>query len=166
MNTILRGKAIKFGDNIDTDAIAPGPYLQLPAEEMKKHAFGPLAADFYKVVQEGDVIVAGNNFGCGSSREQATQVVKDLGFKFVVADTIARIYYRNCIALGLYPIAVKGASKLFEEGDGIEIDLDGLRIRNVRTGKEILFEPLAKSQLEIISAGGIMTLLKRLTEND
>jgi 3-isopropylmalate/(R)-2-methylmalate dehydratase small subunit len=162
MSTI-RGRVRKFGENVDTDTVAPAPYLQLPAEEMVKYAFGPAAADFYKTVREGDVIVAGNNFGCGSSREQATQVVKDLGIRIIVADTIARIYYRNCIALGLFPIAVKGVSRLFEEGDEIEVDLDKLKIRNVKTGKEISFEPLAESQREIIAAGGILPLLKKMT---
>ena len=123
MSTI-KGRVRKFGDNIDTDTVAPGPSLQLPAEEMKKHAFGPAVPDFWKTVAPGDVIVGGNNFGCGSSREQATQVVKDLGFRFVVADSIARIFYRNCIALGLYPIAASGVAGLFKEGDEIEIDLE------------------------------------------
>jgi 3-isopropylmalate/(R)-2-methylmalate dehydratase small subunit len=85
---MIKGRVRKFGDNIDTDTVAPGPYLQLPADEMKKYAFGPAVPDFYKTVSEGDVIVAGNNFGCGSSREQATQVVKDLGIVFVIADSI------------------------------------------------------------------------------
>ena len=160
----IRGRVRKFGENVDTDTVAPAQYLQLPAEEMVKYAFGPAVADFYRTVREGDVIVAGNNFGCGSSREQATQVVKDLGIRIVVADTIARIYYRNCIALGLYPVAVRGVSKLFEEGDEIEVDLDSLRIRNVKTGKEISFEPLAESQRDIIAAGGILPLLKKLTD--
>lgn len=163
MSTI-RGKVRKFGDNIDTDTVAPAPYLQLPAEEMVKYAFRPAVADFYKTVREGDVIVAGNNFGCGSSREQATQVVKDLGISIIVADTIARIYYRNCIALGLYPIAAKGVSNIFDEGDEIEIDFDNMRIRNVKTGKEISFDPLGESQRDIISAGGILPLLKRMPD--
>lgn len=163
MNTI-KGRVRKFGENVDTDTVAPAPYLQLPADEMVKYAFGPAVADFYKTVKEGDVIVAGNNFGCGSSREQATQVVKDLGIRFVIADSIARIYYRNCIALGLYPIAAKGASKLFEEGDDIEIDLDNLKMRNIKTEKEVSFEPLAESQRDIIAAGGILPLLKKMTD--
>lgn len=163
MSTII-GKVRKFGDNIDTDTVAPAPYLQLPAEEMVKYAFRPAVADFYKTVREGDVIVGGNNFGCGSSREQATQVVKDLGISIIVADTIARIYYRNCIALGLYPIAAKGVSNIFDEGDEIEIDFDNMRIRNVKTEKEISFDPLGESQRDIISAGGILPLLKSMSD--
>lgn len=163
MSTI-KGRVRKFGDNVDTDTVAPAPYLQLPADEMVKYAFGPAVADFYKTVKEGDIIVGGNNFGCGSSREQATQVVKDLGIRFVIADSIARIYYRNCIALGVYPIAAKGVSTFFEEGDQIEIDLDKLQLRNPRSGKELIFQPLAESQKDIIAAGGILPLLKKMTD--
>lgn len=165
MSTI-RGRVRKFGDNIDTDTAAPGPSLQLPPEEMKKHAFAPVFPDFWKTVAEGDILVGGNNFGCGSSREQATQVVKDLGIRFVVADSMARIYYRNCIALGLYPIAAKGVSSLFEEGDEIEIDLEKALIRNIATGRELPFEPLSESQRAILRAGGILPLLKKLTEEE
>ena len=161
---MITGRVRKFGDNIDTDTVAPGPYLQLPADEMKKYAFGPAVPDFYKTISEGDVIVAGNNFGCGSSREQATQVVKDLGITLVIADSIARIYYRNCIALGLHPIAVKGVSALFDEGDVIEIDLEATKLRNPKTGREISFAPLSESQEEIIKAGGILPLLKKITD--
>ncbi len=165
MSTI-KGTVRKFGENVDTDTVAPAPYLQLPADEMVKYAFGPAVADFYKTVREGDVIVAGNNFGCGSSREQATQVVKDLKITFIIADSIARIYYRNCIALGLRPIAVKGVSNLFDEGDTIEIDLEATKLRNPKTGREISFEPLSESQEKIIEAGGILPLLKKVTEEE
>ncbi len=161
---MITGRVRKFGHNIDTDTVAPGPYLQLPADEMKKYAFGPAVPDFYTTICDGDVIVAGNNFGCGSSREQATQVVKDLGISFVIADSIARIYYRNCIALGLHPIAVKGVSGLFNEGDIIEIDLESTKLRNPATGREILFEPLSESQEKIIEAGGILQLLKKIAD--
>ncbi len=161
---MIKGTVRRFLDNIDTDTIAPGPYLQLPAEEMKKYAFGPAVPNFYKTVSEGDVIVAGKNFGCGSSREQATQVVKDLGITFILADSIARIYYRNCIALGLYPIAAKDVSTLFAEGDIIEIDLMATKIRNPKTGREISFSPLSKSQEKIIEAGGILPLLKKIDD--
>jgi 3-isopropylmalate dehydratase small subunit len=161
---MIKGRVRKFGDNIDTDTVAPGPYLQLPADEMKKYAFGPAVPDFYKTVSEGDVIVAGNNFGCGSSREQATQVVKDLGITFVIADSIARIYYRNCIALGLYPITVKGVSSLFDEGDPIEIDLEEGRVKNPRTGKTSAFQPLSGTPKYILDGGGILAYLKKITE--
>ena len=137
----IRGRVRKFGDNVDTDAIAPGPFLTLPMEEMKKHTFEPIQPEFYKTVEMGDIIVAGNNFGCGSSREQATSVVKALGFEVILCGSMGRIYFRNCIALGIYPVLSKGAKDLFKEGDEIEIDLEKGEIKNPGTGKTASFEP-------------------------
>jgi 3-isopropylmalate dehydratase small subunit len=160
----IRGRVRKFGDNIDTDTIAPGTTLQLPVEEMKKHAFSPIHQDFYETVQEGDIIVAGNNFGCGSSREQATMVVKEMGFRFIVCESMARIYFRNCIGLGIYPIVCKGVSRMFGEGDEIEIDIERGELRNSRTGKTVSFEPLLGTPLKILNSGGIIPILKKITE--
>jgi len=162
----IKGRVRKFGDNIDTDSIAPGPSLLLPMDEMKKHAFAPLIPEFYKTVGEGDILVAGNNFGCGSSREQATSVVKALGFHFIVCESMARIYLRNSIGLGLYPIPAKGVSRIFNEGDEIEIDIDRGEIRNVRTGEKVSFEPLSGTPLEILESGGILRVLKKRVEED
>jgi 3-isopropylmalate/(R)-2-methylmalate dehydratase small subunit len=162
----IKGRVRKFGDNVDTDTIAPGSTLQFPVDEMKKHAFSPIYPEFYKTVKEGDVIVAGGNFGCGSSREQATMVVKELGFRFVVCESMARIYLRNCVGLGIYPILSKGVSHLFDEGDEIEIDLQRGEVRNVRTGKTASFEPLSETPLRILNAGGIIPVLKEITEED
>jgi 3-isopropylmalate/(R)-2-methylmalate dehydratase small subunit len=161
---MVKGRVRKFGDNIDTDIIAPGPSLMLPVEEMKKHAFAPILPDFYKTVREGDVIVAGNNFGCGSSREQATSVVKALGFQYVVCESMAKIYLRNCVGLGVYPILAKGASRIFKEGDEIEIDIEHGKVRNVRTGESASFEPLSGTPLEILESGGILNVLKKRIE--
>ena len=160
----IKGRVRKFGDNIDTDTIAPGSTLQFPVEEMKKHAFSPIYPEFYKTVKEGDVIVAGGNFGCGSSREQATMVVKELGFRFVVCESMARIYLRNCVGLGIYPILSKGVSHLFDEGDEIEIDLQRGEVKSIRTGKTASFEPLSETPLRILNAGGIIPVLKKITE--
>ena len=160
----IRGRVRKFGDNIDTDTIAPGSTLQFPVDEMKKHAFSPIYPEFYKTVKEGDVIVAGGNFGCGSSREQATMVVKELGFRFVVCESMARIYLRNCVGLGIYPILIEGVSHLFDEGDEIEIDLQRGEVKNVRAGKTASFEPLSETPLRILNAGGIIPVLKKITE--
>jgi 3-isopropylmalate dehydratase small subunit len=158
---VVRGRVRKFGDNIDTDTITPGSYLQLATEELAEHAFEPIAPGFAKSVREGDIIVGGNNFGCGSSREQATAVVKQLGIRFVVADSMARIYTRNCVALGLYPVLAKKVSAIFSEGDEIEIDLEKGEVRNPRMGKTVFFEPLSGGSLEIVSAGGILAMLKK-----
>ena len=157
----IRGRVRKFGDNIDTDSIAPGPSLLLPIEEMKKHAFSPVYPDFYRTVREGDILVAGNNFGCGSSREQATSVVKALGFQYVVCESMAKIYLRNCVGLGVYPILAKGASRIFKEGDEIEIDLERGKVTNVQTGEGVSFEPLSGTPLEILESGGILNVLKK-----
>jgi 3-isopropylmalate dehydratase small subunit len=157
----VKGRVRKFGDNIDTDIIAPGPSLMLPVEEMKKHAFAPIIPDFYKTVRDGDIIVAGNNFGCGSSREQATSVVKALGFQYVVCESMAKIYLRNCVGLGVYPILAKGVSRIFKEGDEIEIDIEDGKVRNVQTGESASFEPLSGTPLEILESGGILNVLKK-----
>jgi 3-isopropylmalate dehydratase small subunit len=157
---MIRGRVRKFGDNIDTDTITPGTLLQLPVEELVKHAFSPISPDYYKTVLSGDIIVAGNNFGCGSSREQATAVVKQMGIQVIVAESMARIYFRNCVALGIHPVLAKGVAALFEEGDEIEIDLERGAIRNPRSGKTAGFEPLSGSLKEIVRGGGIISLLR------
>ncbi|MBI5441801.1 MAG: 3-isopropylmalate dehydratase [Deltaproteobacteria bacterium] len=163
---MIRGRVRKFGDNVDTDQITPGTLLHLPTEELVNHAFSPVTPEFHKTMREGDVLVAGSNFGCGSSREQATAVVKELGFKFVVAESVARIYFRNCVALGLYPVLAKGVADLFEEGDEIEIDLGKGELRNPKSGRTTAFEPLTGSLKEIVESGGILPLLKRATGSD
>jgi len=159
----IRGRVRKFGDNIDTDTITPGSSLHLPIEKIKQHAFEPIAPGFSGSVKEGDVIVAGENFGCGSSREQATSVVKELGIRHILCDSMARIYFRNCVALGLYPIVSKGVSAIFNEGDEIEIDFGAKLLTNPITAKAVYFEPLSGIIKEIIESGGIINLLKSLT---
>ena len=158
----IRGRARKFGDNVDTDIITPAAILHLPPAEIKEHAFEPVFPAFYKTVQEGDIIVAGSNFGCGSSREHATQVVKDMGIRYIACESMARIYMRNCVALGIYPVLAKGVCSLFEEGDVIEIDFENAQVRNSKTGKSVSFKPLEGSPKEIFDGGGIMPLLKKI----
>jgi 3-isopropylmalate/(R)-2-methylmalate dehydratase small subunit len=161
----IRGRVRKFGDNVDTDNITPAATLNLPIEEIKKHAFEPIFPEFYRTVQPGDVIVAGNNFGCGSSREHATLVVKEMGIQYILCESMARIYFRNCIALGLYPIMAKGVSRLFKEGDEIEIDFQGSMARNVKTGKEVPFKSLTGTPKQIFGSGGILAFLKKITDS-
>lgn len=155
------GRVRILGDNIDTDLITPVSVLELSIEEIKKYAFAPLFPEFYQTVKEGDVLVAGSNFGCGSSREQATAVVKELGIRFIVCESMARIYLRNCISLGLYPILSVGVSRLFEEGDEIEIDLTLSLVKNTRTGQTTPFDPLTGMPREILDNGGIIPILKK-----
>lgn len=158
---VIRGRVRKFGDNIDTDTITPGSLLHLDTQELAQHAFEPIYPDFAQSVCEGDILVGGNNFGCGSSREQATAVVKQLGIRYVVAESMARIYMRNCVALGLYPVLARGASGLFTEGDEIEIDFEKGEVGNPQTGQKAAFEPLSGGSLLIVNAGGILTMLKK-----
>jgi 3-isopropylmalate dehydratase small subunit len=163
MDTI-RGRARKFGDNIDTDTITPGAILQLPIDEIAKHAFEPITPAFYQTVKKGDIIVAGTNYGCGSSREHATEVIKELGIGFIVCESMARIYFRNCIALGVYPVLAKGVSSIVNEGDEIEIDLHNGVVKNVKTGKTASFKPLTGTPKQILDGGGILPFLKKITE--
>jgi 3-isopropylmalate/(R)-2-methylmalate dehydratase small subunit len=161
----IRGRVRKFGDNVDTDNITPAATLNLPIEEIKKHAFEPIFPEFHKTVRPGDVIVAGNNFGCGSSREHATQVVKELGIHYILCESMARIYMRNCVALGLYPILAKGVSRLFEEGDEIEIDFEQAEVKNMKTEKTAHFKPLTGTPKQIFDGGGILAYLKKITDS-
>ena len=162
----IKGRVRKFGDNVDTDAIAPGPFLTSPMVEMKKHAFEPIYPGFSESVRNGDILVAGSNFGCGSSREQATSVVKELGFRYIVSESMGRIYFRNCVALGIYPIISEGVSEIFNEGDDIEIDFETGGIRNPRTGKLTFFEPLTGTPNQILEGGGIMPVIKRIVAHE
>ena len=161
----VRGRVRKFGDNVDTDNITPAATLNLPIEEIKKHAFEPISPEFYKTVKPGDVIVAGNNFGCGSSREHATLVVKEMGIHYILCESMARIYMRNCVALGLYPILAKGVSSLFKEGDEIEIDFEHSEVKNIKTGKTARFKPLTGTPRQIFESGGILAYLKKITDS-
>ena len=160
----IKGRVRKFGDNVDTDTITPASTLHLPIEEIQKYAFAPIFHEFYKTVKKNDILVAGNNFGCGSSIEQATEVVKELGIHFIVCNSMARIYFRNCIALGLYPILSKEVSRLFNEGDEIEIDIEYGKVSNSNTGANVFFKPLSGDLMRILNGGGILPLLKKATE--
>ncbi|MBW2064184.1 MAG: 3-isopropylmalate dehydratase [Deltaproteobacteria bacterium] len=160
--SLIRGRVRKFGDNVDTDTITPGSFLHLAVEDLKNHTFSPIDPGFHKTVREGDIIVAGVNFGCGSSREQATAVIKELGIRYIVCGSMARIYFRNCIALGLYPIMAPGVAELFKEGDEIELDLEKGEIKKPATGKKVAFEPLSGTPREISEGGGIIPVLKNI----
>ena len=157
---VITGRVRKFGNNIDTDSITPAAFLRTPLEEQVKKAFSPITPDFYQTVKPGDILVAGDNFGCGSSREQATEVVKAMGIKYIVCQSMARIYFRNCIAVGVFPIISQGVSELFNEGDQIEIDTDRNKIKNLKTGKTLPFNPYLKPSRPILEVGGILEYLK------
>lgn len=165
MASLIR-RTRKFGDNIDTDTITPSSILYLPMNKLMKHAFEPVFPEFYRTVRQGDIIVAGKNFGCGSSREQATAVMKELGIQYIVCESMARIYYRNCIALGLYPIISRGVNDVFKEGDEIGVDAEKGVLENIGTKRFTNFKPLSGIPQQIVSCGGILALLKAITDKE
>ena len=158
----IRGKAWKFGDNIDTDQIFPGAYLTLTdIEEMGKHAMEgvPGKEDFAKRVNKGDIIVAGKNFGCGSSREQAPIAIKGCGISLVIAKSFARIFYRNAVNIGL-PIMECKDVDMIDEGDTLEVDLESGEIRDIEKNITLRGSPVTSLEFEIMKAGGLISYLK------
>lgn len=159
----IKGRVYKFGDNINTDIIYPGKYLSITTdrEEMARHCFESVYPEFMQNARPGDVIVAGKNFGCGSSREQAASCLKYFGISAVVAESFARIFYRNAINLGLPVIIAPGVSNLFEHGDTVEVDLVQGVVKNERTNKTIESMQLPSFIMEIISEGGLINHLQK-----
>jgi 3-isopropylmalate dehydratase small subunit len=157
-----RGRvAAKLGDNIDTDIIYPGRYLNITdRERTPEHLFELAFPEIRGNIQPGDIIVAGKNFGCGSSREQATAAIKYAGVGGVIAASFARIFFRNSINLGLPVIVSPDAAALLEAGDNLSIDLIGGRIVNVDTNESYAAAPLDPRAAELLAAGGLIPYLK------
>jgi 3-isopropylmalate/(R)-2-methylmalate dehydratase small subunit len=157
----MKGKVWKFGDDIDTDIIIPGRYLILRGEdELAEHAMEGLDPEFPKKVSKGDVIVAGKNFGCGSSREHAPVALKGAGISVVVAESFARIFYRNAINVGLPLLEAKDISKKVSEGDEVDIDMDKGILKDLNTSEEFEVKGLPDFMLEILNKGGLIPYLK------
>ena len=159
MSLIVTGKVWKFGDHISTDLLHPGFARRYPWEERKKYILHTHKA-FTEECRPGDVIVAGANFGCGSSREEAPTNLQRLGIGCVIAESFARIFFRNCIAVALPVMGCKGVSNLFDEGDRLELDFENALVKNITTGKEIKGPSLAPELVDIVKKGGILPLLK------
>lgn len=159
MSVVVRGRVWKFGDEVSTDSIIPAFALSLPWEERKKHML-VAHEKFNKGCQQGDVIVAGRNFGCGSAREEAPDFLRRLGVGCVVAETFSRLFFRNCIAIGFPVMACKGVSEIFSEGDTLELNLETAQIKNISTEKEIKGPSLPPDLLAIIESGGVLGQLK------
>lgn len=160
---ILKGSALKFEDNVNTDVIAPGRWMREGLEVLRLHTMEAIRPDFYKDVKPGDIIVAGRNFGCGSHRGAATSIIKLLGISAIVADSLARIYFRNCIALGIPVFSASGVSEMVEEGDALEITIggDSVLIRNTSKNKELAAPPLPETMARILEVGGMYELLRQ-----
>lgn len=159
---MFSGRVWKFGDNVDTDQIIPSQYLLLPTiEEMKQYTFEPLDKEFPAKVQPGDIILGGENFGAGSSREQAPAVLKALGVSAVVAQSFARIFFRNAINIGLPVIVCKEVYQRVEAGDVLEIDAEQGNIKNVRTQEVSASTQLPEHVTKILAANGLIGYLKQ-----
>lgn len=158
----FKGRVWKFGDNVDTDLIIPARFLNVSDEmELARNCFADHRPDFVKGVQEGDIIVAGSNFGCGSSREHAPLAIKTAGISAVIAESYARIFYRNAFNIGLPILELKGASRLFEEGGIVSADLSSGEIRANDDGEPSFATPIPEFMREIIQAGGLVSYVKR-----
>ena len=159
MNT--QGKVFKYGDNVDTDVIIPARYLNTPnANELAQHCMEDIDTEFVKAVKPGDVMVAGWNFGCGSSREHAPLVIKTCGTGCVIAKSFARIFYRNAINIGLPILECEEAAEEINANDEVTVDFDTGVITNMTTGKTYQAQPFPAFIQNIIKAGGLLKSLK------
>ena len=159
---VYTGKVIKYGDNVDTDVIIPARYLNTSDHaELASHCMEDLDKDFTKRVNKGDIMVAGDNFGCGSSREHAPIAIKASGIRLVIANTFARIFYRNSINIGLAILECPEAVANISDGDTVEADLDNGIIYNRTTGKQFKTQPFPAFIQKIIENGGLIETIKK-----
>ena len=158
----VNGKAIKFGNNIDTDVILPGKYLVLTdPRELAKHAMEGLDPAFPEKAKAGVIVVGGRNFGCGSSREQAPLALKYAGVRCVLAESFARIFFRNAINIGLPIGECKGIASAVEDGDELSVDLEAGTVENLTKKRSLQVTKLPPFILEILADGGLIENLKR-----
>lgn len=155
------GKVFKYGENVDTDVIIPARHLNTwIAEELAKHCMEDIDAEFVKNVKTGDIIVAGKNFGCGSSREHAPIAIKASGVTCVIAPTFARIFYRNAFNTGLPILECEEAAQKIEAGDEVEVDFKTGVIKNITKGEIYQAEPFPEFISKIIESGGLVNYVK------
>jgi 3-isopropylmalate/(R)-2-methylmalate dehydratase small subunit len=158
---IIKDRVIKYGDNVDTDVIIPARYLNTSSEkELALHCFEDLDGEFIDKVKTRKIIVGGENFGCGSSREHAPLSIKASGVKAVIARSFARIFYRNAINIGL-PVMISSEAADINDNDELEIDLDKGKIRDMTTGKVFSAPPLPDFIQKIITSGGYVNFIRR-----
>jgi len=163
----IRGKVIKFGDNVDTDVILPGPYLvHTDPKELAKHAMEGLDPKFPEKAADGVIVVGGKNFGCGSSREQAPIALKYAGVKCVLAESFARIFYRNSITIGLPVLVCRGVSGKVKEGDMLVVNLQTGKVEDKTNGSVLEATRLPEFIMEILEDGGLIEHLKRRIEHN
>ena len=156
-----KGRVFKYPDNVDTDVIIPARYLNTSdAKELAKHCMEDIDNTFVSRVNKGDIIVAGWNFGCGSSREHAPLVIKTCGTGCVIAKSFARIFYRNAINIGMPILECEAAAEEIEDGDNVSVDFDTGVITNITKGKTYKAEPFPSFIQNIIEKGGLLASLK------
>ena len=157
---VLQGKVWKFGDNIDTDLIIAARYLNTSdAKELASHVMEDADPEFVEKMSEGDIIVAGENFGCGSSREHAPIALKAAGVNAIIAPTFARIFYRNAFNMGLPIFELKEANEI-DEGDVVRVDMDAGEVINITQAKRYQFVPIPEFMQELVDAGGLIEFAK------
>ncbi|HHT78739.1 MAG TPA: 3-isopropylmalate dehydratase small subunit [Actinobacteria bacterium] len=157
----MKDKAIKYGSNVDTDVIIPARYLNtIDEKELAAHCFEDLDKDFAEKVKNSRIVIAADNFGCGSSREHAPLAIKASGVKLIIARSYARIFFRNAINIGLPVIVNEQAADDISEGDTVEADLNKGEIRNLSTGKIYLTKPFPEFIQTLISRGGYVNYVK------
>ena len=156
------GTVLKYGDNVDTDVIIPARYLNtIDKKELASHCMEDIDKDFVNKVKDGDIMVAGFNFGCGSSREHAPIAIKESGISLVIAKSFARIFYRNSINIGLAIVECENAAEVIENGHEVEADLDNGVIYDKTTGESFKTEPFPAFIQEIITNGGLVESIKK-----
>ena len=161
MKPVLEGTAHVYGDNVDTDVIIPARYLtSTDAEDLAKHCMEDLDPEFCERCVHGDVMVGGRNFGSGSSREHAPLAIKGSGITCIVAESFARIFYRNAINVGLPILECEGVARNAEPGDRFRVDLDSGRVENVTKGDSFLATPIPQFMRDILESGGLMPWVK------
>ena len=158
----IRGKIWRFGDDVDTDVIIPARYLNVSdSEELAKKCFEDAKPEFSANVSQGDIIVAGRNFGCGSSREHAPLAIKSAGIGIVVAKSFARIFYRNAFYIGLPLIESEDAVMGLSEGDEVEVDFKSGKIENKKTGEVYHSRPTPDFMRDLIELGGLVNYVRK-----
>jgi len=158
---MLKGKVLKYKDNVDTDVIIPARYLNTSdPKELAAHCMEDIDKEFVKRVKAGDVMVAGKNFGCGSSREHAPIAIKESGISCIIAETFARIFYRNSINIGLPILECPQAAKEIEDGDEVSVNIKSGEIANLTSGKKYQAQPFPPFMMELMEVGGLINYVK------
>lgn len=156
----VKGRVWKFGDNVNTDGIFPPKYFSLDPDKVKKGLMKGIRQDFTEKIEAGDIIVGGKNFGCGSSREVYAKALKLNGISTIIAESFARIFFRNMINNGILPLECEDITKHVNEGNVIEVSLGDYKIKNLNTEKTLQAKPLNKVVMNILDAGGLIEKLK------